>query len=174
MGLVVGKAGCYDRKVFRRTGAQWLEVARGRRGPVGMSKLTRAKEGSPGAPNGSTQAEPNEGVVPPGDERALRRLDSLLEVPAAARERARERLLSWGAQVEDRFGRSLPAPYVFANDYLQIEFEWETPQVDLALQLLEDGSVDYLLTRRASGTESDSEGTAPAAEVCALLAHLFK
>jgi hypothetical protein len=81
------------------------------------------------------------------------------EVPLAVRQRAWEALTEWRLALARDRAVTLPAPFVFANDDLEIEFEWESAGRQLMLRITGAASLQYLKTETRDGREVYEEGS---------------
>jgi len=107
---------------------------------------------------GRTIATPNSDY-----RRVLCRLVSFEDVPIPYALNAWTSLETWRLDVEKRTSLSLPAPYVFANDAGQIEFEWHVHDRELTLTLTPNGIHCYQVSETAS--EAESEGLVDASAI---------
>ena len=112
-------------------------------------------------------------ALPPLWQHAYDRIHALPNVTPEMRERAWKWLGTWRDLVSHHHRFSLPAPFVFANDFGQVELEWETPRGELLLRLFPADQFQYCLVLHTPQGESEEEGTLGVGEVCQLLSRLL-
>jgi hypothetical protein len=97
------------------------------------------------------------GAVPSGYEHVERRLMRLVAVSDAMKEVALDYLIEWRLYVLARTGQVLPAPWVFANEENEVEYEWEHNGRKYQITLHNNGTMEYM-----KATKSDEqEGVSP-------------
>lgn len=121
-----------------------------------------------------TDPEPYTSALSPAWEHAYQRIHSFVDdVSSDERDKAWRWLGTWKKLALEHHGKALPAPYVFANDFGQIEFEWETAKGELMLRLVPHDLFEYLLTLKAPGGEMQEEDRVGVGEVCDLLVRIL-
>jgi hypothetical protein len=103
-------------------------------------------------------------------DRVQRRILGFDNVSQEDKDRAWGWLKVWRRQLVAHHGAKLPAPYAYANDFGEVEFEWETERGELVLRLCGyPNSFGYLLVTNGE----EREGTAGVGDVCPLLAQIL-
>jgi hypothetical protein len=125
-----------------------------------------------GAANGTAAAEAPE--LAAAYERAFTRLMGFEDVPPHRKRHAWDLLIGWRDRVLTEHGVAVPTPFVFANDDLEVEFEWEAGGRQLMLRIAASGKLEFLKTETRGAEETHEEGATDLSGAPELLAWAFK